>query len=106
MKEVELHPSEVKKDTATHVKLGCLSRFWFFVLFSEIFNFFLIFLKTLQKRCDGSAVLMSKLGSCCVGVMGPVEAKEKDQDPIRTICIVHLHPPSGKHNQLFGFQKM
>ena len=42
---------------------------------------------------------MSKLGSCCVGVMGPVEAKEKDQDPIKTICIVHLHPPSGKHNQ-------
>ena len=51
-KEVELHPSEVKEDQATSVKLSCLS------------------------RCDGSAVLMSRLGSCCVGVIGPVEAKE------------------------------
>ena len=71
MKEVELHPSEVTKETTTRVKLGCLS------------------------RCDGSAVLMSKLGSCCAGVIGPVEAKEKDQDPIKTICVVNLHPPSG-----------
>ena len=75
MKEVELHPSEVTKETTTRVKLGCLS------------------------RCDGSAVLMSKLGSCCAGVIGPVEAKEKDQDPIKTICVVNLHPPSGKKSE-------
>ena len=72
MKEVELHPSQIVKERGTSTRLGCLS------------------------RCDGSAVLMSELGSCCVGIIGPVEAKEKDQDPIKMICQVTLHPPSGK----------
>ena len=73
MKEVELHPSQIVKERGTSTRLGCLS------------------------RCDGSAVLMSELGSCCVGIIGPVEAKEKDQDPIKMICQVTLHPPSGKN---------
>ena len=73
MKEVELHPSQIVKERGTSTRLGCLS------------------------RCDGSAVLMSELGSCCVGIIGPVEAKEKDQDPIKMICQVTLHPPSGMY---------
>ena len=66
------NPSQIVKERGTSTRLGCLS------------------------RCDGSAVLMSELGSCCVGIIGPVEAKEKDQDPIKMICQVTLHPPSGK----------
>ena len=73
MKEVKLHPSQIVKERGTSTRLGCLS------------------------RCDGSAVLMSELGSCCVGIIGPVEAKEKDQDPIKMICQVTLHPPSGMY---------
>ena len=73
MKEVELHPSQIVKERGTSTRLGCLS------------------------RCDGPAVLMSELGSCCVGIIGPVEAKEKDQDPIKMICQVTLHPQSGKN---------
>ena len=80
MKEVELHPSQIVKERGTSTRLGCLS------------------------RCDGSAVLMSELGSCCVGIIGPVEAKEKDQDPIKMICQVTLHPPSGKFFGLSGRQ--
>ena len=57
VREVELHPSEVSSDQTLDVKLGCLS------------------------RCDGSAMLICHHGSVVVGVHGPVEAKERDQDP-------------------------
>lgn len=71
-KEVELHPSEIQADNSLDVRLGCLT------------------------RCDGSAMLISQLGSVVAGVHGPVEAKERDQDPTKISVSVILHPPSGQ----------
>lgn len=71
-REAELHPNEVKANDTLDVRLGCLT------------------------RCDGSAMLISRHGSVVSGVNGPVEAKERDQDPSGQIVQVTLHPPTGQ----------
>ena len=48
------------------------------------------------SRCDGSAMLVSELGTVVCGVNGPVEAKEREQDPTRVTVNVILHPPSNQ----------
>ncbi|CBY20841.1 unnamed protein product [Oikopleura dioica] len=71
-REAEIHPSQVQKQKEVQVRLGCLS------------------------RCDGSAMLVSELGTVVCGVNGPVEAKEREQDPTRVTVNVILHPPSNQ----------
>ena len=41
-------------------------------------------------------MLISRHGSVVSGVNGPVEAKERDQDPSGQIVQVTLHPPTGQ----------